>query len=189
MADDGHVRNLGDVLAEVATQAMLDKEAELDAEIARLDKVDDEDLDRLRKERIDSMKKHASKRQELQAKGHGEYQEIFGEKEFFEACKASENVAIHFFRSTTWRCQIVDKHFQELCRRHIECRFIKINAEKAPFLCERLRVVMLPTIVLVKNGQTSHSFIGFDEFGDEDDFETELMEEKMAQWQVIKLKS
>jgi hypothetical protein len=35
----------------------------------------------------------------------------------------------------------------------METRFIKLNAEKSPFLTERLKIFMLPTLALVKNGK------------------------------------
>ncbi len=79
----------------------------------------------------------------------------------------------HFYRGVTPRCEIVDAHFQRLCASHPETRFIKVNVEKNPFLVEKLRIIMMPTIVLIKNGKTEHSIIGFDEFGGTDDFSTE----------------
>ena len=66
--------------------------------------------------------------------GHGEYQELSEEKEFFEASKKSENMICHFYREGFERCRIVDKHFEILCRKHIETKFCKLNAEKSPFL-------------------------------------------------------
>jgi thioredoxin-like negative regulator of GroEL len=45
----------------------------------------------------------------------------------------------------------VDKHLSLLAKQHIETRFVKINAEKSPFLAERLKIIVLPTIALIKN--------------------------------------
>ena len=59
-------------------------------------------------------------------------------------------VVIHFYRPSTLRCQIVDRHLGELAQGHLETRFLKINAEKCPFLVEKLRIIMLPTILCVK---------------------------------------
>ena len=39
-------------------------------------------------------------------------------------------------------------------------RFVKINAEKSQFLCSRLRIVMLPAIMVIKDGVSLHGFIG-----------------------------
>ena len=59
-------------------------------------------------------------------------------------------VVIHFYRPSTLRCQIVDRHLETLAAGHLETRFLKINAEKCPFLVEKLRIIMLPTILCVK---------------------------------------
>lgn len=101
------------------------------------------------------------------------YLEMTDTKEFFNAAKKSERMVVHFYRGVTPRCEIIDAHLQRLAETHVETRFIKINAEKNPFLVERLHIVMLPTLVLCRDGKTQHSIIGFDEFGGTDDFETE----------------
>lgn len=49
--------------------------------------------------------------------------------------------------------QVVDKHLSILAKQHIETRFIKIQAEKSPFLAEKLKIVVLPTIALIKNAK------------------------------------
>jgi thioredoxin-like negative regulator of GroEL len=51
----------------------------------------------------------------------------------------------------TVHLQVVDKHLSLLAKQHIETRFVKINAEKSPFLAERLKIIVLPTIALIKN--------------------------------------
>ena len=103
------------------------------------------------------------------------------EKEFFAECKKSERVVVHFYRASTWRCEIADKHLGAIARKHIETRFLRLDVERVPFLVERLNIFMLPTIMLVKGGKTEHSIIGFDEFGGSDDFDTEVAEHKLIE--------
>ena len=91
--------------------------------------------------------------------------EMHDTKEFFLAAKKSQRVVVHFYRGVTPRCEIVDAHFERLAHDHVETRFLKIDAEKAPFLVEKLGVIMIPTIILIKDGKTEHSIRGFDEFG------------------------
>jgi len=62
---------------------------------------------------------------------------------------------------------------------------MKVNVEKNPFLVERLRIVMLPTITVIKDGKTDHSIVGFDEFGGTDDFSTTDMEYVLSTYGVI----
>ena len=86
----------------------------------------------------------------------------------------------------TPRCQIVDAHFERLAPNHVECRFVKIDAEKNPFLVERLGIILLPTIVLIKDGKTDHAIHGFDEFGGIDDFRTEDMAFVLSNYGMIR---
>ncbi|KAL6270547.1 hypothetical protein ACE6H2_027458 [Prunus campanulata] len=159
-------------------------EDKLDEEIAALDRVDDDDLEALRERRLQQMKKMAEKRSRWISLGHGEYTEIPSEKDFFSAVKASDRVVCHFYREN-WPCKVVDKHLSILAKQHMETRFGKINAEKSPFLAEKLKIVVLPTIALIKNAKVDDYVVGFDELGGKDDFSTEELEERLAKAQVI----
>ncbi|KAG2582804.1 hypothetical protein PVAP13_6KG093412 [Panicum virgatum] len=81
--------------------------------------------------------------------------------------------------------QVLDKHLSILAKQHVETRFIKVHAEKAPFLTEKLRIVVLPTLAIVKNAKVEDYVVGFDELGGKDDFSTEDLEERLAKSQVI----
>merc|ERR1712150_441083 len=83
------------------------------------------------------------------------------------------------------RCKIVDKHLTELCKKHFEARFIRLNAEKAPFLTERLKIKVMPTILLVKDTNVCDRIIGFDDLGGSDNFPTSLLEWRIAQNKII----
>ena len=54
------------------------------------------------------------------------------------------NTCTHECRYFTLRCKILDKHLNVLAKRHIETKFCKINAEKCPFLCDRLKIKVNP---------------------------------------------
>ena len=56
---------------------------------------------------------------------------------------------------------LVDAHLHRLAASHLETRFIKVDAEKSPFLVERLGIIMMPTIVLIIDGKTEYSIRGF----------------------------
>lgn len=182
---EGCCQTVGDVLTHTLVMALEEKEARLDEEINRLDRLDEDDLEDIRRKRLESMKENVKRTRELQHVGHGIYSEIATEKEFFEAAKNSKHLVCHFYRPSTWRCQIVDKHCEILARKYIECKFVKLNIEKSPYLAEKLRIVMLPTIMLINNGKTDHSIIGFDEMGPGDDFDTEDLENVLLNWKVI----
>ncbi|GLU03320.1 hypothetical protein SLE2022_205240 [Rubroshorea leprosula] len=159
-------------------------EDQIDEEIAALDRLDHDDLEALRERRLQQMKKMAEKRSRWIALGHGEYSEIASEKDFFSVVKASERVVCHFYREN-WPCKVMDKHLGILAKQHIETRFVKLHAEKSPFLAERLKIMVLPTLALIKNAKVDDYVVGFDELGGTDEFSTEELEERLAKAQVI----
>ncbi|CEM33856.1 unnamed protein product [Vitrella brassicaformis CCMP3155] len=170
-------------MEEGVVRALSEKEDALDEEIKRLERLDEDELEALRARRITQLRKKASERCEMVSRGHGSYTEV-QEKEFFEAAKRSSKMVVHFYRSATWRCQVLDKHLSALAVRHLETRFVKIDAEKAQFLAERLKIWMLPTLVLVRDGKTEHSIVGFDELGGHDNFSAEDLECLLHRWRI-----
>lgn len=153
-------------------------EDQIDGQLHRLDNLEEDDYDKLRQHRLKELKEHAAKRQKWLARGHGEYREIFSEKDFFAEMKGEERMVCHFFREN-WPCKVMDKHLQQLATAHVETKFVKINAEKAPFLTERLKVWMLPTLALVKAEKTVDYVVGFDDLGGKDDFPTAALEARL----------
>ncbi|TGZ70076.1 hypothetical protein CRM22_003389 [Opisthorchis felineus] len=187
------------VMAQKAQQAATDKlaaarlmkaaqvlEETLDQEINRLDHLDEDGLEAIRRNRLKQMKNESQQRSEWIAAGHGVYSELGNEQDFFAACKKSPfGVVCHFYRDSTFRCKIIDKHLSILAPKHIECRMIKLNAEKSPFLTQRLGIIVIPTIILVKNEQVCDRIIGFDDLGGHDEFSTAMLEWRLAVGQVI----
>eukprot|EP00929_Paragymnodinium_shiwhaense_P104130 TRINITY_DN6818_c0_g1_i1.p2 TRINITY_DN6818_c0_g1~~TRINITY_DN6818_c0_g1_i1.p2 ORF type:complete len:185 (+),score=62.51 TRINITY_DN6818_c0_g1_i1:213-767(+) len=178
-------RTVGDIVAEVAVDLALQKEAALDAEIERLDALKEDDLLELRRKRLEAMKGEAAEKKKKMATGHGEYT-LIEEKEFFDVAKKSERIVVHFWRESTWRCEVMDKHLRALCQKHWGTRFVKIHAEKAPYLVDKLNIWCLPSVVLCKDGKTDHTIVGFSEFKTGDEATTEEVEELLARWGMIK---
>lgn len=84
-----------------------------------------------------------------------------------------------------WPCKVMDKHLSILAKQHLETRFVKIHAEKSPFLAERLKIVVLPTLALIKNAKVDDYVVGFNELGGTDEFSTEELEERLAKSNII----
>lgn len=180
--DESHVKQIIEKQVLTVAKAVEDQ---LDEKISALDRLDPDDIEALRERRLQQMKRMAEKRSRWISLGHGEYTEI-SEKDFFAAVKASDRVVCHFYREN-WPCKVMDKHMSLLAKQHIETRFLKIHAEKSPFLTEKLRIVVLPTLALVKNAKVEDYVVGFDALGGTDDFSTEDLEERLAKSQVITL--
>lgn len=110
-------------------------ESHLDSQLQALDNLDEDGIERMRQRRLSQLKAAASRRQasaacyvyitlsawstelvsllalvvqEWLGRGHGEYREIPGEKDFFAEVKDEERVVCHFFREN-WPCKVAAK--------------------------------------------------------------------------------
>jgi len=172
-------------LAEHLVKATKVIEDQLDAEIEKIDKMNEDDFEALREKRLAALKKQAAQKQEWMANGHGKYDELKDEPEFFKAGQTSKRMVCHFYRDDFFRCKIVDKHLSLLATKHVETRFCKINAEKCKFLVERLHIKTLPTICLVRDTKTVDYIVGFTDLGNTDEFSTDMIEWRIAQADCI----
>jgi len=160
-------------------------EKQVDAELEQLEKLDEDDLEALRLRRLQAMKSAEKRKQDWLSLGHGKYEELADESEFFAASKKSKNLVCHFYRDSTPTCKIVDKHLAALASKHVEARFVRINAERCHFLVERLRIKVMPTICLARDGKTVDYVVGLDDVGGREDFPMEMLEWRIAQSGVI----
>merc|ERR1712181_77287 len=126
-------------LIETITAAAEEREYQLDQEISYYDNLKEDDIEDIRRKRLEQMKSLHSLKQKKIASGHGEYTMI-EEKEFFDVAKKTDRLVVHFWRESAWRCEIMDKHLRQLAQKlHIWC---------------------LPSLVLCKDGKTDHTVVG-----------------------------
>jgi hypothetical protein len=99
----------------------------------------DEDIElrRIREMRLRVIKDQQREKIENVGKGHGQYREIT-QDEFLNEMISSKIVVCHFYHAEFARCAIIDHHIQKLVQRHVETKFVKINAEKAPFFVSKV---------------------------------------------------
>ena len=57
---------------------------------------------------------------------------------------SSRKVVCHFYHTEFARCAVIDHHIQKLVQRHVETKFVKINADKAPFFVAKV-ILQLPS--------------------------------------------
>ena len=171
---------------EVATAQAVYRGEEKDSD-DDMDMEDSKEYMEYKQKRIAEMK--AAKEQAIidKAKGHGEYREII-ETEFLEHVTKSARVVCHFYHRDFERCKIVDMHLKKISATHLETRFIKIDAEKAPFFVCKLLIKVLPTIVCFLDGVATDRVVGFDELGARDDFPTLLLTRRLVRAKVIQAK-
>lgn len=147
-----------------------------------VDVEDDESaLDIIRAKRIAMLKSQAAQAKKLTA---GEYLEI-SQPDFIETVTATHFVICHFYSRQFQRCEIVHKHLALLAAKYRDVGFCRIEAEKCPFFATKLGVRVLPTMVIFKDGGAVDRIVGFDELGATDEFETIVLEERLAKAKVI----
>lgn len=173
----------------------------VDKEISNIDSVldNDDELARLRQKRLQELQARSKTRQENLQKGHGSYTELHNSqsadvvKEFFEITKASKNVVIHFYRPSEY-ADVMHRHLRSLAERHLETRFLHMNVAEceksergANFLVERLKIVVLPALVLVQDRQVVTQVRGFDEMRNGEHATTTDVARMMARHGLLEL--
>ena len=161
-------------------------------EVDDLDEIDSEE-ERIMQQEMEKMRKTAESKREDMAKRvktekYGNYTEII-ETEFLDTMLKNDKVVCHFYHKDFERCKIIDKHLQIIAQQHRETLFVKINAEKTPFFTAKLNVRVLPTIILFVKGKSIHRFIGFQDFGMNDDFPTINLARQLVIFKMIEGKT
>ena len=161
-------------------------------ELDDLDEIDSEE-ERIMQKEMEKMKKTAESKREDMAKKlknekYGNYTEII-ETEFLDTMLKNDKVVCHFYHKDFERCKIIDKHLKIIAQNHRETMFVKINAEKTPFFTGKLNIRVLPTIILFVKGKAIHRFIGFQDFGMNDDFPTINLARQLVIFKMIEGKT
>jgi Phosducin len=183
------------------------QEKALEGEIFRYDTVLDDSaaLEQLRLRRLKELQSRQQQMRLYRELGHGTYQDLGSQntadvaKEFFDIAKKSSRVVVHFYRPTTRHCDVFHRHLKVLAERHWETRFVSINVEAcessssgssssgAAFLVDRLSIVVMPTLLIVKDRQSVHQLRGFDEVGNTPDFPTSALESILGKYGAVEV--
>jgi len=153
--------------------------------------MDDPELERIRMQRMNEMRSKKTEHMNNLSKGHGQYREI-SQDEFLPEVTSSETVICHFYHNDFFKCKVIDKHMGILAPQHVESKFLKINAEKAPFFVSKLQISVLPTIVVFKDGIAEEHIHGYEGMlkgttkGCEDEFPTRNLAERLSDAKAIK---
>jgi len=170
---------------QMAQQAMMDNamlammnqvEQAVDDEMDKIENMTEDDLAKIRANRIKEMKKKAEMQQEWQNQGHGTVTKITDQRDFFAATKKSEKVIALFNRDSNRWGKVMKEHMVNLSARHLEARFIEVDAENAPYITDKLNIYMLPTIVCIKGNKVHKQHNGLDEIDGSGKYSTGMLE-------------
>lgn len=110
----------------------------------------------------------------------GKYREILDEKELLHTTVKEPRCVVHFYHKDFRRCHILDRHLEHLARQHPGTLFVKANVERTPFLVEKLGIRVLPCVMAFDHGVCKDRLIGFEEFGNSDQFSTAALEWRLG---------
>ena len=159
-----------------AAQTLLAVEAALDAEIEKTENLDEDDYNRIKQKRIAEMKRKAEQEQQNVSNGHGTLSKINDQQEFFAAAKASARMVVIFTRNSNKYGKAMLEHMTLLSGKHLEARFMWVDAENAPFLTDRLNIYMLPTIVCIKDNKVHKQHNGLNEIDGSGKYSSGMLE-------------
>ena len=167
---------MGDVMEMATAQTLLAVEAALDAEIEKTENLDEDDYNRIKQKRIAEMKRKAEQEQQNVSNGHGTLSKINDQQEFFAAAKASARMIVIFTRNSNKYGKAMLEHMTLLSGKHLEARFMWVDAENAPFLTDRPNIYMLPTIVCIKDNKVHKQHNGLNEIDGSGKYSSGMLE-------------
>ena len=124
--------------------------------------VDAQDLAQLRARRLAQLRADADARAQWERQGHGVLHHARSDKEFFDAARGCSKVIACFARSSSRPCDAMERLLTQLAPRHLEAKFVRVDAERCPFLADRMRVTVLPTLAVLLEGKAEGYQVGFD---------------------------
>lgn len=153
--------------------------AQLEAEIEN-----DDDIG-VRERGMEELKREMERLKNMKSSGHGRYEELSDEKQVVRTSAHEPHCIVHFYHTDFQRCEIMDKHLAKLAPKYFSTRFVRVFVENVPWLVERLGVKVLPCVICFIDGVSKARLIGFEDLGNEDQFETGTLEWKLLQIGVI----
>lgn len=177
--------NVEKVLEATLVNAAKTVEKEVDTEIDRLTNLQEDDLEAIRRRRLAQLKKAAEERAIWKRNGHGTLHTLT-EKDFFTRAKGVSRMVVVFFQPGTSRYSSdLIEHVAKLAEHHLETLFATIDANKAPFLCQRLKIRVLPSLLFLKDGEIDQVLVGLDALSQTGKFTTKGIEKRLFEFQML----
>jgi hypothetical protein len=160
-------------------------EKALDDEISDLNTMQDDDLEVIRKRRIAEMKRKADMEALWRRRGHGKICRV-EEKEFFTHAKEAERFVLLVSRPGTSRfASDIEEHFGRIAEHHVETYFGVLNADKAPFLCEKFMLRVMPSVLLVKHHKIDRVLHGLDALAESGKLDSAVIEARLFDFGLV----
>ncbi|KAM9912165.1 hypothetical protein OXX69_002825 [Metschnikowia pulcherrima] len=111
---------------------------------------------------------------------------VGAEKELMDAVTRTEIAVVHFYQPTFPKCKVMNEKLAMLAEKHLALHVLAIPAEKAHFLVTKLKIKVLPFVVVYRHGQEIARIVGFEGIGEAEDAVTiTALETKLIQCGAI----
>ncbi|KAK0530841.1 hypothetical protein OC834_003159 [Tilletia horrida] len=147
------------------------------------------DLAGFRERRMEQLKKDLATMKEMRETNHGKYTEFSDEKELLQTTVKERFVVAHFFSPDFERCKIMDRHLASIAPHHFRTLFVRANVHNVPFLVNKLKIKVLPCVILFVDGVAKDKIIGFEDLGNTDNFTSAMLEWRLSHAGVISTQS
>jgi len=164
---------------------MRQKEADLDKALEDMDNLDLDDMKELHKKRLMEARKKVEDLKKWKSKNHGVVTCVTDQAEFFQHVKESKYVVCVFFKTANRWCDDLRANLKAIAPKHFETRFLEMEAEKAPYLCEKLNIYMMPTMILCKDNKVSMQCRGLDPINPTGKYTTLQLETRLLEWGFV----
>jgi hypothetical protein len=148
---DSHQSKIVDKYVDEAFDHSDTENLESDDDIDKLlDEVDDQFLQSHREQRLQQLKAQFSEINSAIGSGNVGVQTATKELDVMSCVTSNETVIIHFFQENFEKCYVINKFMDQLSERHLTVKWVRINVATAPFLVEKLKIKVLPCLVIYK---------------------------------------
>lgn len=147
--------------------------------------LDEEIPAHIREARLNELKMKAREQQYMQKNNHSIYHDLT-EEEFLKTTTQTKKCIVHFYHPDFKRCEVMHAHLLKLAHNYMDVKFAKINAEKAKFFVKKLNIQVLPAVLCFVDGILKNRIIGFEQFGNGDNFETRSLEKYLWKLKFLK---
>lgn len=160
-----------------------------------LQELEDEDdsMMHYREQRLEQLKKEFNKvdrAAENKGEDFGLVKFIDDEKSLMDTVTQGGVVVVHFYQPSFPKCKLMNETLAILAEKHVSINVIAITAENAPFLVAKLKIKVLPFVLVYKNSQELTRFVGFEGLGqDPNRISWQLFENKLLQCGAINRKT
>ena len=143
---------------------------------------EDDELEAIRARRLAKFRAEQQQTAEYKSLGHGELRTITQDEFLPECTGSSEWVVVHFFHKDFERCKIMDEHLKTVAGMHLNCKFLRLDAEKTPFFVHKLNIKTLPTVMVFQEGKAIDKLMGFQGLAVDESEPDKIHTGRLQQW-------